>query len=131
VSLEDGSEWAPQRAIRERVTAALTAYTRNWHVVRAWIQAEGIHPEVEQTRSRIRESITGTLAELLASDQRKGLIEPDVDTVFASRALVAMVEEYATRTLAAGRKLSRRDADKLTKLWVRALYSGGRAGRPS
>jgi hypothetical protein len=50
------------------------------------------------------------------------VLRPEVDLEVVALALVAMVEEFAARWLAAGRVLGDQEVEQLTDLWIRALY---------
>lgn len=112
----------PRDVIRARTAAFMDTYARDWDVVRTWIQASGVHPEVEQLRARIRTAISKVLAAWLADDQERGLIRREVDVEVAVVALVAMSEEFSNRWLSEGRALGDREVDQVTDLWVHAVY---------
>lgn len=113
----------PHDIIRARTAAFMDTYERDWDVVRTWIQASGVHPDVEELRSRIRSAIAKGLARWLADDQARGRVRSEVDVEVAVVALVAMSEEFANRWLSDGRSLGDREIDQLTDLWVHAVYT--------
>jgi len=108
--------------VRERLGSFVRAYSRDWDVVRTWRQAEGIHPEVEEVRSRVRQSIIDAIAELLMQDGARDLLAPGVDPHMAASAFVVMAEGFADEWLTAGRPIGDVDIDQLCDLWVRGTY---------
>jgi len=115
-------EGSPRAAIRARIAAFLRTQADHWDVVRTWIQASGIHPEVDQLRRRIRQSIVESLAERLRADENRGWLAESVDTQVAATALSDMVEGYAIDRLNEGKDFTSHDIDQLTEMWVRAVY---------
>lgn len=112
----------PRDLVRGRISAFLDVYRRHWGLMRSWTHAEGIHPDIEQAKSRIRHAITVAVADLLHRDQQRGLISPELRTGFLAAALVAMTEGFANDRLASGIAVTDRDLDDLADLWVRAAY---------
>ena len=108
--------------VRERLAAFLRAYERDWEVVRTWRQAEGVYPEVEEIRSRIRQAIIEAIAELLNQDGARELLAPGVDPKIAASAFVVMAEGFADEWLTVGRVIEDADVDQLCDLWVRGTY---------
>jgi AcrR family transcriptional regulator len=111
-------------AIRSRMAAYLRAAREHGDVVRTWDQASGVHPEVEQLRSRIRTAMAAEVAELFERDREAGLVRAGVDLEIAASALTAMVEEFAKRWLHDGRAIGDHEIDQLTDLWANAVYGG-------
>ena len=114
--------------VRERLGAFLRAYTRDWDVVRTWRQAEGVYPEVEEVRSRVRQSIIDAIAELLAEDRGRARLAADVNPRMAASAFVVMAEGFADEWLTAGRPIGEHDLDQLCNLWVRGTYGEAAVG---
>lgn len=112
----------PRQAVRTRLSAFLRAYAGDWDVLRAWAQAEGVHQEVLEIRSRIRQSIIVALTELLVRDRERGLVSENLDLEFTAAALAAMAEGFANDWLTADRTFREEDVERLTELWVRAVY---------
>jgi len=108
--------------VRERLGAFVRAYSRDWDVVRTWRHAEGVYPEVEAVRSRVRQSIIDAIAALLSEDAARGLLAPGVDPRMAASAFVMMAEGFADEWLTAGRPIGEADIDQLCDLWVRGTY---------
>ena len=108
--------------VRERLGAFVRAYSRDWDVVRTWRQAEGVYPEVEEVRSRVRQSIIDAIAELLVQDGARERLAPGVDPRMAASAFVVMAEGLADEWLTAGRTIGEEDIDQLCDLWVRGTY---------
>lgn len=131
-SLEPEQGARPRELVRARIASFLETYRRHWDVIRSWTQAEGMHPDVEQAKSRIRRAIVVAVAELLHRDKARGLIASDLRTDFFATALVAMTEGFANDRFASGEEVTARDLDDLTDLWARALYKGDSPpGEPS
>lgn len=114
--------------VRERLGSFVRAYSRDWDVVRTWRQAEGVYPEVEEVRRRVRQSIIGAIAELLAQDGARDLLAPGVDPQMAASAFVVMAEGFADEWLGAGRAIEEHDIDQLCDLWVRGTYGDAALG---
>ena len=112
----------PRDLVRARIASFLGVYRRHWGVIRSWTQAEGVHPDVEQAKSKIRRAIAVAVAELLNRDQQRGLLVSDLRTDFVATALVAMTEGFANDRFASGALITDRDLDDLTDLWVRCVY---------
>ncbi|MGH7860414.1 MAG: TetR/AcrR family transcriptional regulator [Candidatus Binatia bacterium] len=112
----------PRELVRARIASFLETYRRHWGVIRSWTQAEGVHPDVEQAKSRIRRAIVTAVAELLHRDKERGLIKAELRTDFLATALVAMTEGFANDRFTSGVDITDRDLDDLTDLWVRAVY---------
>jgi len=108
--------------VHERLAAFLRAYARDWDVVRTWRQAEGVFPEVEELRVRIRQSIIDAIAALLSQDGTRGLLAPGMDPKLAASAFVVMAEGFADEWLTVGREIRDEDVDQLCDLWVRGTY---------
>ena len=108
--------------VRERLGSFVRAYSRDWDVVRTWRHAEGVFPEVEEVRSRVRQSIIDAIADLLAQDGARELLAPGVDPHMAASAFVVMAEGFADEWLTAGRAIGEEDIDQLCDLWVRGTY---------
>ncbi len=53
---------SPRDAIRARLTIFFRTYSEWWDVVRTWDHASAIHPEVDELRARVRESIVEQLS---------------------------------------------------------------------
>jgi AcrR family transcriptional regulator len=112
----------PRELVRARIASFLDVYRRHWGVMRSWTQAEGMHPDVEQAKSRIRRAIAVAVAELFHRDQQRGLLLPSVRMDFVAAALVAMTEGFANDRFSSGTPITDRDLDDLTELWLRAVY---------
>lgn len=108
--------------VRERLGAFVRAYSRDWDVVRTWRQAEGVYPEVEEVRSRVRQSIIDAIADLINQDGARELLAPGVAPAMAASAFVVMAEGLADEWLTAGRTIGEEDIDQLCDLWVRGTY---------
>jgi AcrR family transcriptional regulator len=108
--------------VRERLGAFVRAYSRDWDVVRTWRHAEGVYPEVEEVRSRVRQTIIDAIAQLLDEDGARELLAPGVDPRMAASAFVVMAEGFADEWLTAGRSIGEQDIDQLCDLWVRGTY---------
>jgi len=108
--------------VRERLGAFVRAYSRDWDVVRTWRHAEGVYPEVEEVRSRVRQSIIDAIADLLAQDGARERLAPGVDPRMSASAFVVMAEGFADEWLTAGRPIGEGDIDQLCDLWVRGTY---------
>ncbi|NNL64626.1 MAG: TetR/AcrR family transcriptional regulator [Myxococcales bacterium] len=115
--------------VRERLGAFVRAYSRDWQVVRSWRQAEGVYPEVEEIRSKVRQAIIGAIAEMLDQDGARELLAEGVDPRIAASAFVVMAEGFADEWLTVGRAIREEDVDQLCDLWVRGTY-GDAALRP-
>ena len=115
-------ESSPRATIRARIAAFLRTQAEHWDVVRTWIQASGMHPEVDEVRRRIRQSIVESMGERLRADDQRGYIAEGVDTQVAATALSDMVEGYAIDRLNEGKDFTAHDIDQLTDMWVRAVY---------
>jgi AcrR family transcriptional regulator len=120
---------SPRDAIRARLTIFFRTYSEWWDVVRTWDHASAIHPEVDELRARIRESIVEQLCRLLARDREVSHVNGELDLEIAAIALTAMVEEFADRWFALGRTLGTTEIAQLTALCAGALYSSEAAGR--
>lgn len=121
-SLEPGSSTSPRELVRARITSFVETYRRHWDVIRSWTQAEGVHPDVEQAKSRIRRAIVAAVAELFHRDKERGLIASELRSDFFATALVAMTEGFANDRFASGAEVTDRDLEDLTDLWARAVY---------
>ena len=119
---------SPRDAIRARLTIFFRTYSEWWDVVRTWDHASAIHPEVDELRARVRESIVEQLCRLLARDRELRHINGELDLEITAIALTAMVEEFADRWCALGRTLGTTEIDQLTALCAGALYSSEAAG---
>jgi AcrR family transcriptional regulator len=119
---------SPRNAIRARLTIFFRTYGEWWDVVRTWDHASAIHPEVDELRARVRESIVEQLGRLLARDRELRHINGELDLEITAIALAAMVEEFADRWCALGRTLGTTEIDQLTALCAGALYSSDAAG---
>jgi len=108
--------------VRERLGSFIRAYSRDWDVVRTWRQAEGVYPEVEEVRSRVRQSIIDAIAELLTQDGARELLAPGVAPRMAASVFVVMAEGFADEWLTAGRTIGEEDIDQLCDHWVRGTY---------
>jgi AcrR family transcriptional regulator len=108
--------------VRERLAAFLRAYSRDWEVIRTWRQAEGVYPEVEEVRSRVRQAIIDAIAELLVRDGARERLAEGVDPRVAASAFVVMAEGFADEWLRRGRAIGEQDVDQLCNLWVRGTY---------
>jgi AcrR family transcriptional regulator len=120
----------PRDLVRARIASFLDVYRRHWGIMRSWTQAEGMHPDVEQAKSRIRRAIAVAVAELLHRDQQRGLISVKLRPDFLATALVAMTEGFANERFATGIAITDRDLDDLTDLWVRGVYATDLAAGP-
>jgi len=114
--------------VRERLGAFVRAYSRDWDVVRTWRQAEGVDPEVEQVRGRVRQSIIDAIAQRLAQDDAQERLAAGVSPRLAASAFVVMAEGFADESLTAGRPIGDRDLDQLCDLWVRGTYGEAALG---
>jgi AcrR family transcriptional regulator len=112
----------PRELVRARIASFLNVYRRHRGIMRSWTQAEGVHPDVEQAKSRIRRAIALAVAELLHRDQQRGLVAHDFRPDFLATALVAMTEGFANDRFTSGVDITDRDLDDLTDLWIRAVY---------
>ncbi len=119
---------SPREAIRGRIAVFLRTYSEWWDVVRTWDHASAIHPEVDEMRTRIRGSIVEQLCRSLARERDNVQWDTSLDLEVAAVALTAMVEEFASRWLATGRRIGETEIDQLTALWVGALHGGAAAG---
>jgi AcrR family transcriptional regulator len=119
---------SPREAIRARLTIFFRTYSEWWDVVRTWDHASAIHPEVDELRARVRESIVEQLCRLLARDPELSHVNGELDLEITAIALTAMVEEFADRWCALGRTLGTTETDHLTALCAGALYSSDAAG---
>ena len=108
--------------VRERLGAFIRAYSRDWDVVRTWRQAEGVYPEVEEVRSKVRQSIIDAIAEMLQQDGSREMLADDVDPHISASAFVVMAEGFADEWLRTGRVIGEEDVDQLNDLWVRGTY---------
>ena len=61
VPLAGAERQSPRDAIRARLTIFFRTYSEWWDVVRTWDHASAIHPEVDELRARIRQSIVERL----------------------------------------------------------------------
>jgi AcrR family transcriptional regulator len=121
---------SPRDAIHARLTIVFRTYSEWWDVVRTWDHASAIHPEVDELRARIRESIVEQLCHLLTRDRELRHLNGELDLEIAATALTAMVEEFADRWCALGRTLGTTEIDQLTALCAGALYSSDAARAP-
>jgi len=112
----------PRDAVRQRLSAFFDAYSKEWDVARAWMQADGVHATVHEVRSRVRRSIVDGIAELLARDSERGLLRAGVEPRVAAAAFVAMAEGFANQWLGAGRGVRDTEIDQLADYWSRAIY---------
>jgi len=108
--------------VRERLAAFLRVYSRDWGVIRTWRQAEGVYPEVEEVRSRVRQTIIDAIADLLVRDGAHERLAEGVDPRVAASAFVVMAEGFADEWLRRGRAIGEQDVDQLCDLWVRGTY---------
>ncbi len=115
----------PRDAVRQRLSAFFDAYSKEWDIARAWMQADGVHATVHEVRSRVRRSIVEGVAELLARDAQRGLLREDIDPGVAATAFVAMAEGFANQRLSAGRSVADAEIDQLADYWSRAIYRAG------
>ena len=120
---------SPRDVIRARLTIFFRTYSEWWDVVRTWDHASAIHPEVDELRARVRESIVEQLGRELARDRELKHINGELDLGITAIALTAMVEEFADRWCALGRTLGTTEIDQLTALCAGALYSSEATGR--
>lgn len=119
---------SPRDAIRARLTIFFRTYSEWWDVVRTWDHASAIHPEVDELRARVRESIVEQLSRVVARDRELGHVNGELEMEITAIALTAMVEEFADRWCALGRTLGPTETDQLTALCAGALYSSDAAG---
>jgi AcrR family transcriptional regulator len=119
---DDPATRTPQDAVRFRMRAFLDAYRADSRFVRAWMQAAALHPDVDEVRRRIQDSLADTLAGIMARDRERGLIAAEVDVDVAATALTQMTEAFATRWIARGRELDDEIVDQLTHMWMGAVY---------
>jgi AcrR family transcriptional regulator len=119
---------SPRDAIRARLTIFFRTYSEWWDVVRTWDHASAMHPEVDELRAGIRESIVEQLCRVLARDRELRHFNGELDLEITAIALTAMVEEFADRWCALGRTLGTTEIDQLTALTAGALYSSEPAG---
>ncbi|MGA8717713.1 MAG: TetR/AcrR family transcriptional regulator [Solirubrobacteraceae bacterium] len=120
---------SPRDAIRARLTIFFRTYSEWWDVVRTWDHASAIHPEVDELRARVRESIVEQLCRALVRDRELGHVNGELELEITAIALTAMVEEFADRWCALGRTLGTTEIDQLTALCAGALYSSEATGR--
>ncbi len=120
--LDDRATRTTESVIRRRVADYLRAYRDNYGLVRAWMEAAAIHPEIGAARRRIQDSLMEGMAALLGQEQARGAMDAEVDTLVVATALVQMTETFATQWMARGRELDEHVSEQLTQLWMRALY---------
>ncbi len=128
VPLAGAERQSPRDAIRARLTIFFRTYSEWWDVVRTWDHASAIHPEVDELRARIRQSIVERLCGLLARDRELRHVNGALDLEITAIALTAMVEAFAERWFALGRTLGTTEIDQLTALCAGALYSSEAGG---
>jgi AcrR family transcriptional regulator len=126
--LADAKRQSPREAIRARLTIFFRTYSEWWDVVRTWDHASAIHPEVDELRARIRQSIVEQLCRVLARDRELRHVNGELDLEITAIALTAMVEAFADRWFTLGRTLGTTEIDQLTALCAGALYSSEAAG---
>ncbi len=118
---------SPRDAIRSRLTIFFRTYSEWWDVVRTWVYASAIHPEVDELRAYPgidrRAALPPTCTRPRAQTRQWRL-----DLEITAIALTAMVEEFADRWFALGRTLGTTEIDQLTALCAGALYSSEAAG---
>ena len=120
----------PRDAVRQRLTAFFAAYAEEWDVAKVWMQAEGVHPTIQEVRTRVRSSIVNGVADLIERDREHGLLLADVNGQVAAGAFVAMVEGFANLWLAAGEPVSELVVDQLADYWSRAIYRSAPPANP-
>ena len=126
--LAKGRQASGREAIRARMTGVFRAYSEWGDVVRTWDHASAIHPEVDELRTRIRNSIVEQLRRTLTREREQGQVNKGLDLEITAIALTAMVEEFANRWLALGRTVGTNEINQLTALWAGALYGSDTAG---
>lgn len=112
-----------------RIDGFLRAYSGNWDVVRAWVEAGGTEPRVDDVRSGLRNEFIDTLSRIFKAEREHGLTL-DIDPRVAATAMVAMVEHFAYIWRDQGRALKRAQAETLAGFWVRSLYPPARWDEP-
>ena len=122
IALPGAAVTEPLEMIRFRTRSFFVAYGSQWRFVRAWMQAGSMHPDVDDLRRSIQDSIADALAVGLAEDQRRGAIPADVDVALAATALTQMVEATAHRRLANGTELDDHVIEQVAQLFHAALY---------
>lgn len=123
VAVPDTVVREPREMIRFRTRSFFATYAAQWRFVRAWMQAGSMHPDVDDLRRQIQDSIAAALAATLADDQRRGAIPAEVDVQLAATALTQMVEATAHRRLANGQSLDDETAEQVASLFWAALYA--------
>jgi AcrR family transcriptional regulator len=109
--------------IRFRTRSFFDAYGSQWRFVLAWMQAGSLHPDVDDLRRQIQDSIADALAVTLAADQQRGAIPAGVDVRLAATALTQTVEATAHRRLANGQALDDEVSEQISQLFWAALYA--------
>ncbi|MFF0816399.1 TetR/AcrR family transcriptional regulator [Rhodococcus sp. NPDC003318] len=108
--------------------AYLTAYRRNAKLMGLMEQVAHIDPEFRRFRTERAETFIARNARGIADLQKRGIVDPDVDPMTASRALSGMVSRLAYAVFVSGEVDGdgrEYDLDELvftvTRLWANAL----------
>lgn len=116
----------PAAVVAASNRAYFEAYQRNSKLMGLLEQVANIDPEFRVLRQRRAEAFIDRNARSIESLQRRGLADPELDPLLASRALSGMVSRLAFGHFVAGDDTDRPvDLDELTytatRLWVNAL----------
>ncbi|NGP04788.1 TetR/AcrR family transcriptional regulator [Rhodococcus sp. 14C212] len=120
----------PYAVLEASNRAYLEAYRRNARLMVLLEQVASIDPRFRELRRRRGETFIRRNARSIAELQKRGIADPELDPMLASRALSGMVSRLAYSTLALG------DAEAvdfdvlvttLTRLWANALRIPERA----
>ncbi|SDJ31751.1 transcriptional regulator, TetR family [Frankineae bacterium MT45] len=111
----------PARVIEAANRAYLTAYRRNGQLMKLLQQVAMVDPKFQELRSRRGEKFAVRNARHIADLQARGLADPTLDPLMASRALSSMVSRMALDCLVLGDFELEHVVEITTKLWINGL----------
>lgn len=114
-----------QGFVRRAVEAFVRYYASTADFQGIWEEVTHFDERLAELRWELSSVIEGSLCDVIAGEQRRKRVAPDIDAAVASRSLAAMVDRYCYLTFVVER---RRDEatletsiDTLTALWENAL----------
>lgn len=113
---------SPEAVIRASNRAYFEAYKRNAKLMMILEQVAAVDPKFREVRRRRSQAFAQRNAKGIASLQRRGLVDTELDPVMTSLALSAMVSRMAYYTFCLGDEVPMDDlVGTCTRLWVNAL----------
>lgn len=119
----DGSNRVePYEQILRANRAYLTAYRKNRAIMVVWEQVATLNVRVERLRREASDRFVQRIEKGIRHWQDRGIADPDVDPVYAAKALSGMVSSFAYRWLAHDTDDEvEKAAEQLSLLWANAL----------